>query len=99
MLRMARLETSANEFVCCVRLNADSGLVGWGRTSTCNADITPRIVHRQAAPAGARSQLRTVPAAGAPFERCTTIASTAMAQTITALEGRSVRTDSASPTR
>jgi hypothetical protein len=99
MLRMARRETFANEFVCFVRLNADSGLVGWGQTSTCNADITARIFHRQVAPAGARSQLRAVPAAGAPLERCTTMASTAMAQTITALEGRSVRTDSASPTR
>jgi L-alanine-DL-glutamate epimerase-like enolase superfamily enzyme len=48
--RISRLETFANEFVCFVRLTTDSGAVGWGQTSTYNADITASIFHRQVAP-------------------------------------------------
>lgn len=50
MSRIARLETFANEFVCFVRVTADDGGVGWGQTSTYNADITATIFHRQVAP-------------------------------------------------
>jgi L-alanine-DL-glutamate epimerase-like enolase superfamily enzyme len=50
MIRIAKLETFANEFVCFVRLTTDSGAVGWGQTSTYNADITAKIFHRQVAP-------------------------------------------------
>src|SRR5260221_8398470 len=58
MIRIAKLETFTSEFVCFVRLTTDSGAVGWGQTSTYNADITAEIFHRQVAPwalgAGAR---------------------------------------------
>jgi hypothetical protein len=40
MIRIARLETFCNEFVCFVRVTSDSGALGWGQTSTYNADIT-----------------------------------------------------------
>ena len=50
MPRIARLETFASEFVCFVRLTTDEGQVGWGQTSTYNADITATIFHRQVAP-------------------------------------------------
>ena len=50
MTTIAKLETFANEFVCFVRLTTDSGAVGWGQTSTYNADITASIFHRQVAP-------------------------------------------------
>ena len=50
MSRITRLETFANEFVCFVRVTADDGGVGWGQTSTYNADITAAIFHRQVAP-------------------------------------------------
>jgi len=50
MMRIAKLETFANEFVCFVRLSTDSGAIGWGQTSTYNADITATIFHRQIAP-------------------------------------------------
>lgn len=50
MLRIAKLETFADEFVCFVRLTTDSGAIGWGQTSTYNADITATIFHRQIAP-------------------------------------------------
>ena len=50
MMRIARLETYTTEFVCFVRLTTDDGHVGWGQTSTYNADITASIFHRQVAP-------------------------------------------------
>jgi L-alanine-DL-glutamate epimerase-like enolase superfamily enzyme len=50
MSRIARLETFADTFVCFVRLTTDTGEVGWGQTSTYNADITATIFHRQVAP-------------------------------------------------
>jgi L-alanine-DL-glutamate epimerase-like enolase superfamily enzyme len=49
-MKIASLETFANQFVCFVRLTTDSGAVGWGQTSTYNADITATIFHRQVAP-------------------------------------------------
>ncbi len=47
---IAKLETFCDEFVCFVRLTTDAGDVGWGQTSTYNADITATIFHRQVAP-------------------------------------------------
>jgi L-alanine-DL-glutamate epimerase-like enolase superfamily enzyme len=49
-VRIHELETFANEFVCFVRLTTDTGDIGWGQTSTYNADITATIFHRQIAP-------------------------------------------------
>ncbi len=48
-LTIQRLETFTDEFVCFVRLTTDSGAIGWGQTSTYNADITATIFHRQVA--------------------------------------------------
>lgn len=50
MPQITKLETFTNEFVCFVRATTDSGAVGWGQTSTYNADITATIFHRQIAP-------------------------------------------------
>ena len=44
------IETYANEFVCFVKVTTSEGLIGWGQTSTYNADITAQILHRQVAP-------------------------------------------------
>jgi L-alanine-DL-glutamate epimerase-like enolase superfamily enzyme len=49
-MRIQTLETFADTFVCFVRLTTDSGEVGWGQTSTYNADITATIFHRQVVP-------------------------------------------------
>jgi L-alanine-DL-glutamate epimerase-like enolase superfamily enzyme len=49
-MKIQQLETFADQFVCFVRLTTDSGEVGWGQTSTYNADITATIFHRQVAP-------------------------------------------------
>ena len=66
MIRIARLETFANPFVCFVRLTTDSGAVGWGQTSTYHADITATIFHRQVAPWALGADARDV---GALVER------------------------------
>jgi len=49
-MKIAKLETFTDEFVCFVRVTTDSGAIGWGQTSTYNADITAQIFHRQVAP-------------------------------------------------
>ena len=50
MTKIAKLETFSSEFVCFVRVTTDAGEIGWGQTSTYNADITATIFHRQVAP-------------------------------------------------
>lgn len=49
-MRLTRLETFHNEFLCFVQATAEDGAVGWGQTSTYNADITAQVFHRQIAP-------------------------------------------------
>ena len=49
-MKIRKLETFGNEFVCFVRVTTDTGDTGWGQTSTYNADITATIFHRQIAP-------------------------------------------------
>jgi L-alanine-DL-glutamate epimerase-like enolase superfamily enzyme len=49
-MKIQKLETFSNEFVCFVRVTTDTGDTGWGQTSTYNADITTTIFHRQVAP-------------------------------------------------
>ncbi|MBV8784056.1 MAG: mandelate racemase/muconate lactonizing enzyme family protein [Gammaproteobacteria bacterium] len=49
-MRIASLETFSDRFVCFVRVSTDSGAIGWGQTSTYNADITAQVFHRQVAP-------------------------------------------------
>jgi L-alanine-DL-glutamate epimerase-like enolase superfamily enzyme len=48
--RIRSLETFHDAYVCFVRLTTSLGHVGWGQTSTYNADITAQIFHRQVAP-------------------------------------------------
>jgi L-alanine-DL-glutamate epimerase-like enolase superfamily enzyme len=62
MPKIARLETFTNEFVCFVRATTDSGAVGWGQTSTYNADITATIFHRQVAPWALGADALDIPA-------------------------------------
>lgn len=47
---ISRVETFTDEFVCFVRVTTTDGCVGWGQTSTYNADITAQVLHRQVAP-------------------------------------------------
>ena len=50
MIRIIKLETFANEFLAFVRATMEDGSIGWGQTSTYNADITAQVFHRQVAP-------------------------------------------------
>ena len=50
MTAIVRLETFATPDVTMVRLTSADGAIGWGQTSTYNADITAQIFHRQVAP-------------------------------------------------
>ena len=49
-MKISSLETFTNEFVCFVRVTTETGAVGWGQSSTYNADITATVFHRQVAP-------------------------------------------------
>ena len=49
-MKIASIETFTTEFVCFVRVTSDTGAIGWGQTSTYNADITATVLHRQVAP-------------------------------------------------
>lgn len=49
-MKISRLETFSNKHVGFVRVTTDTGLQGWGQTSTYNADITAQVFHRQIAP-------------------------------------------------
>ena len=49
-MQIQKLETWCDEFVCFVRVTTDTGAIGWGQTSTYNADISATIFHRQVAP-------------------------------------------------
>ena len=48
--KISKLETFSNEFVSFVKVTTSTGDVGWGQTSTYNADITAQIFHRQVSP-------------------------------------------------
>jgi L-alanine-DL-glutamate epimerase-like enolase superfamily enzyme len=48
-VKITRLETFGNEFVCFVRVTTETGAQGWGQLSTYNADITAQVFHRQVA--------------------------------------------------
>jgi len=49
-MKIAKLETFTDEFVCFVKVTTDTGAIGWGQTSTYNADITATVFHRQVVP-------------------------------------------------
>jgi L-alanine-DL-glutamate epimerase-like enolase superfamily enzyme len=50
MTPIKRLETFATPDVTMVRVTTADGAIGWGQTSTYNADITAQVFHRQVAP-------------------------------------------------
>ena len=49
-MKITKLETFGNAYVCFTRVTAEDGSTGWGQLSTYNADITAEIFHRQVAP-------------------------------------------------
>ena len=49
-MKISRIETFTDEFVCFVRVRTDDGAEGWGQVAPYCADITARVLHRQIAP-------------------------------------------------
>lgn len=49
-MKIQRIETFTDQFVCFVRVTADDGSQGWGQVAPYNADITAAVLHRQVAP-------------------------------------------------
>ena len=49
-MRIAAIDTWANEWVGFVRVRTDDGAEGWGQVSPYHADITVQVLHRQVAP-------------------------------------------------
>ncbi len=49
-MKLKKIETFTNEFVCFVRATAEDGAQGWGQVAPYNADITAQVLHRQVAP-------------------------------------------------
>lgn len=49
-MKLTKIETFSNEFVCFVRATAEDGSAGWGQVAPYYADITAQVVHRQVAP-------------------------------------------------
>ena len=49
-MKLVKLETFSNEFVCFVRATAEDGAQGWGQVAPYCADITAQVLHRQFAP-------------------------------------------------
>jgi len=49
-MKLVKIETFADEFVCFVRATAEDGAQGWGQVAPYFADITAQVLHRQIAP-------------------------------------------------
>lgn len=49
-MKITRIETFSNEFVCFVRVTLEDGGQGWGQVAPYCADITAKVLHRQVAP-------------------------------------------------
>jgi len=49
-MKLAKIETFTNEFVCFVRITTDEGHQGWGQSAPYYADITATVLHRMVAP-------------------------------------------------
>jgi len=49
-MKLKKIETFTNEFICFVRVTADGGAQGWGQVAPYCADITAEVLHRQVAP-------------------------------------------------
>lgn len=49
-MKIASIETFANDMLCYVRLTDSDGAQGWGMTAPFAADITAQVLHRLAAP-------------------------------------------------
>lgn len=49
-MKITKIETFTNEFICFVRVTGEGGAQGWGQVAPYYADITAQVLHRQVAP-------------------------------------------------
>ncbi len=49
-MRIAAIDSWANEWVGFVRVRSDEGVEGWGQLAPYHADLTAQVLHRQVAP-------------------------------------------------
>ncbi|MDF1774522.1 MAG: mandelate racemase/muconate lactonizing enzyme family protein [Rhizobiaceae bacterium] len=49
-MKIQKIETFTDEYVCFVRTTREDGAQGWGQVSPYFADITAQVLHRQVAP-------------------------------------------------
>jgi len=49
-MKIQKLETWTNEYVCFVKVTTSDGAAGWGQVAPYNADITASVVHRMVSP-------------------------------------------------
>ena len=49
-MKIQKIETFTDEYVCFVRITREDGAQGWGQVSPYFADITAQLLHRQVAP-------------------------------------------------
>ncbi|TPW28291.1 mandelate racemase/muconate lactonizing enzyme family protein [Martelella alba] len=49
-MKLIKIETFTDEFICFVRATAQDGAIGWGQVAPYFADITAEVLHRQIAP-------------------------------------------------
>lgn len=49
-MKLVKIETYTNEFVCFVKITTDEGHQGWGQVAPYQADITATVLHRMVAP-------------------------------------------------
>jgi L-alanine-DL-glutamate epimerase-like enolase superfamily enzyme len=49
-MKIEKIETFSNEFVCFTRVTTEAGDQGWGQVAPYCADITAQVLHRQVAP-------------------------------------------------
>lgn len=49
-MKLKKLETFTDSFICFVRATAEDGAEGWGQVAPYCADITAQVLHRQVAP-------------------------------------------------
>ena len=49
-MKISKIKTYANQYICIVQVRGEDGSLGWGQTAPYQADITALILHRQVAP-------------------------------------------------
>jgi len=50
MIKLVKIETFTNQFVCFVKITTSEGHIGWGQVAPYQADITVTVLHRMVAP-------------------------------------------------